>query len=198
MIYFDNIYVMVALVLFFFMMLIYLKIKRKKNNMYLFCFFIMYIYVCEIINLTQFPIYASENMRTVMGGQNVWREMNLLPLKTLSEGLSIDMLQNVLMTVPLGIGLPFLIRCSWKKITFAGILAGVLCEIGQLFVALWVGFTFRHVNIDDVILNLTGALLGYAFFKAFSCVFRKNYEKLKIFPDFLLVYVLNVCNEDTK
>lgn len=196
--YFDNIFIISALGIILFVLLIYLKMKRKKNSMYLLCFLIMYIYMCEIINLTQFPIYASEGMRSAMGGQNVWREMNLFPFKTISGNLSSDILLNVVMTIPLGIGLPFLTHCSWKKIAFAGILIGVLCEMGQLLVALWAGFTFRHVNIDDVILNIIGTLLGYAVFKVFKYVFRRSYEKFKISPNFFLTYILKVCDEDVQ
>lgn len=193
--YFDNIYILAGLFFLFLILAGYLKVKRKKSNVYLLCFLLMYIYVCELINLTQFPIYASEGMREAMGGQNVWKEMNLIPFKSIREGFTIDVFLNIIMTIPLGFALPFLTRCSWKKIVAAGLAVGAICETGQLLSALWAGFTFRHVNIDDMILNFLGALLGYALFKVFSYVFRWGYQKLKIGPNVFLSFIMDVCNE---
>lgn len=81
--YFDSIYVIGGLALLFLILLAFLKFMKRKSNMYLLCFSVMYIYLCVVLDLTQFPIYASEGMKAAMGGQNVWREMNLIPLKTI-------------------------------------------------------------------------------------------------------------------
>ena len=83
--YFDSIYVIGGLALLFLILLAFLKFMKRKSNMYLLCFSDMYIYLCVVLDLTQFPIYASEGMKAAMGGQNVWREMNLIPLKTIGE-----------------------------------------------------------------------------------------------------------------
>lgn len=155
----------------------------------------MYIYICKLIDLTQFPIYTSEGMREALGGQNVWREMNLVPFKTVLEEFSLDILMNIIMTIPLGFGVAFLIRCTWRRILAIGIIIGVCAELGQLLSALWAGFTFRHVNIDDTIMNLLGTVLGYLLFKIFSKIFRWSYQKFKINSNSFLEYVLNVCND---
>ena len=81
--YFDSVYVIGGLALLFLILLAFLKFMKRKSNMYLLCFSVMYIYLCVVLDLTQFPIYASEGMKAAMGGQNVWREMNLIPLKTI-------------------------------------------------------------------------------------------------------------------
>ena len=112
------------------------KNSKKKSNLYLLAFLVMYVYVCKVIDLTQFPVYASEEMRAAMGGQNVWKEMNLIPFKTIMESFSNDVFLNIIMTMPLGFGLPFLVRCSWKRIAFSGLTAGFLFEAGQLVTAL--------------------------------------------------------------
>lgn len=163
-----------------------------------FVYSIIYVYLCNVVNITQFPIYASEEMRKAMGGQNVWREMNLIPFKETISNFSAEALLNILMAMPLGFGLPFIDRCSWKKITLAGSLLGVLCEAGQFLSALWAGFTFRHVNIDDVILNLVGTLLGYALFKVFKILFKGGVTKLKPEMNVFLHYIACICDEKSK
>nr|WP_296063984.1 VanZ family protein [uncultured Mediterraneibacter sp.] len=195
--YFDSFYVIGGLALLFLILLAFLKFMKRKSNMYLLCFSVMYIYLCVVLDLTQFPIYASEGMKAAMGGQNVWREMNLIPLKTIVTDFSMESVLNIIMTIPLGFGLSFLMRCSWRKIMLSGLLVGGCAEAGQLLTALWVGFTFRHVNIDDILLNIIGVLVGYGLFKIFRNVFQWGYKKLETNSNAFLSYIKCVCDENS-
>ena len=85
------------------------------------------------------------------------------------------------MTIPLGFGLPFLIKASVKKVFIIGVLAGLILELGQLSSALYAGYTFRSVDIDDLILNLSGTLIGYlVLFKLFKLIFVYLVKKFDI------------------
>ena len=195
--YFDSVYVIGGLALLFLILLAFLKFMKRKSNMYLLCFSVMYIYLCVVLDLTQFPIYASEGMKAAMGGQNVWREMNLIPLKTIVTDFSMESVLNIIVTIPLGFGLSFLMRCSWRHIMLSGLLVGGRAEAGQLLTALWVGFTFRHVNIDDILLNIIGVLLGYGVFKIFRNVFQWGYKKLETNSNAFLSYIKCVCDDNS-
>ena len=157
----------------------------------------MYIYLCVVLDLTQFPIYASEGMKAAMGGQKVWREMNLIPLKTIVTDFSMESVLNIIVTIPLGFGLSFLMRCSWRQIMLSGLLVGGCAEAGQLLTALWVGFTFRHVNIDDILLNIIGVLVVYGVFKIFRNVFQWGYKKLETNSNAFLSYIKCVCDDNS-
>ena len=191
--YFDSVYVIGGLALLFLILLAFLKFMKRKSNMYLLCFSVMYIYLCVVLDLTQFPIYASEGMKAAMGGQNVWREMNLIPLKTIVTDFSMESVLNIIVTIPLGFGLSFLMRCSWRQIMLSGLLVGGCAEAGQLLTALWVGFTFRHVNIDDILLNIIGVLLGYGVFKIFRDLKKKMTVIDKVFPEEIRNFLKVVC-----
>ena len=195
--YFDSVYVIGGLALLFLILLAFLKFMKRKSNMYLLCFSVMYIYLCVVLDLTQFPIYASEGMKAAMGGQNVWREMNLIPLKTIVTDFSMESVLNIIVTIPLGFGLSFLMRFSWRQIMLSGLLVGGCAEAGQLLTALWVGFTFRHVNIDDILLNIIGVLLGYGVFKIFRNVFQWGYKKLETNSNAFLSYIKCVCDDNS-
>ena len=136
-------------------------------------------------------------MKAAMGGQNVWREMNLIPLKTIVTDFSMESVLNIIVTIPLGFGLSFLMRCSWRQIMLSGLLGGGCAEAGQLLTALWVGFTFRHVNIDDILLNIIGVLLGYGVFKIFRNVFQWGYKKLETNSNAFLSYIKCVCDDNS-
>lgn len=78
-----------------------------------------------------------------------------------------NLLGNVLLFVPLGIFLPSL----WRNITWKGMLAvalgfSVTLEIFQLF---FIGTP----DVDDVILNSLGAILGYGAFLYFVSMVKK-------------------------
>lgn len=143
--YFDSVYVIGGLALLFLILLAFLKFMKRKSNMYLLCFSVMYIYLCVVLDLTQFPIYASEGMKAAMGGQNVWREMNLIPLKTIVTDFSMESV----------------------------------------------------LNIDDILLNIIGVLVGYGVFKIFRNVFQWGYKKLETNSNAFLSYIKCVCDDNS-
>jgi glycopeptide antibiotics resistance protein len=191
--YFFNIYVLGTIGVLFCILLILLKKIGKKSNVYLLFFAIMYIYLCAVIDVTQFPIYATDGMRVAMGGQNVWREMNLIPFQSIIQSPSIDAILNIIMTIPLGFGLPFLVKTGWKRVVLSGVGIGIAIEIVQLISALIIGFTFRNVNIDDVIMNLFGTIAGYILFLFFKHFFLWGYHRLAINNNSFLDYVADTC-----
>lgn len=85
--------------------------------------------------------------------------LNLVPTALFTKELVLSLL-NVAMFVPLGFFLPLL----WKKFRrlkntlLFGVGATVFIELAQLF-------TYRATDINDVITNTAGALLGYLLFR---------------------------------
>lgn len=93
--------------------------------------------------------------------------INVIPLKTIrgyftikgSENYYINIVGNVVMFVPFGFGLPFL----WKKmnkffpLNLTLLFVPVFVETVQLFIG-------RSVDIDDVILNFAGGIIGALFY----------------------------------
>ena len=80
---------------------------------------------------------------------------------------------NVLMTIPLGIMLPFIWSTmrKWWKVTLTGLLLSFGIEFTQLF-------TWRVSATSDLIMNTLGALLGYLIFMIFfSWALRSDVTK---------------------
>ncbi|MCL2606702.1 MAG: VanZ family protein [Coriobacteriia bacterium] len=67
---------------------------------------------------------------------------------------------NIAMTVPLGLFLSALwpTMRSWKRIALAGFCFSLAIELSQLF-------TMRGTNVDDLIANTLGVVVGYSLFK---------------------------------
>lgn len=148
----------------------------------------MYVYMCNVIKLTQFPFYVDDLQREAFGGQNVWREMNLIPFRyTFTK----ENFFNILMTVPLGFGSPFVIKCSFTKTLIVGSVTGIMLELGQLLSAIYAGYTFRYVDINDVLYNLIGVLIGFFVFKLFKIIFNACVKKYNIKFNSILKHISN-------
>jgi glycopeptide antibiotics resistance protein len=74
---------------------------------------------------------------------------------------------NVLVLVPFGLLLPFasLGLGRFRRMLLAGLAFSVAIELAQLAISVGMGYTYRVSDIDDVILNLAGVLLGYAAYR---------------------------------
>lgn len=89
--------------------------------------------------------------------------INLVPLRTIrgyfsiqgSDSYYVNIIGNIVMFIPLGLGLPLL----WKRMhnffrfNAAILLIPVMIELIQLFI-------WRSVDIDDVLLNFIGGTIG--------------------------------------
>ena len=115
-------------------------------------------------------------------------KINLIPFA--SDGF-FTYIMNIIMLMPLG----FLIPYIWKnyrniyKVAVIGFLFSFFIEISQIP-------TNRAVDIDDLIMNTIGTVLGYAIWKGIGKVlFSKNEEKRtqdlsKIEP---IIYLVSAC-----
>lgn len=100
---------------------------------------------------------------------SVWASINLVPSHTVVElvrdfpqQIVGQLVGNVLLFVPLGFLLPRLFAgCRrFSRTAIAGLVASVGIELVQ-FVLLVTNTSHRKVDVDDVILNVAGACLGY-------------------------------------
>ena len=73
---------------------------------------------------------------------------------------------NVLTLAPFGFLLPFAAPrlASWRRMALAALLFPLAIELSQLAVSLALGYSYRVAEVDDVLLNFVGVLLGYALF----------------------------------
>lgn len=98
-----------------------------------------------------------------VGGFSPWR-FNLIPFHTIKIYLArahigvflVNIVGNILMFAPIGVCVPLLWRRmrGFFRITLLGIAVSCGIELLQIL-------TLRSVDIDDVILNSLGVLLGY-------------------------------------
>lgn len=170
-------------------MVTFLRLKKKKSLVYLIFFTIFYVYIVKVLDFTQFPIYLTESMRANIG-QNVWTNMNLIPLFTITQKTIMTSVLNVLVTIPFGFGLPFISNLRMRQVVLAGLITSITLEVLQLFTAFGAGFTFRVVDINDIIFNTLGVAIGYTLFIGFIRGYRFLLSKWGIPQNPILKYIV--------
>lgn len=122
------------------------------------------VFLVKVMVFKEIPVIRVGQIMLNFGGTQDG-QANLIPFKTIlpymlgDKGLiiaGINLVGNIALLVPLGFVLPFLYRSlTWKTATVIGIVSGLTIEVLQ---------TVLHVgifDIDDVILNALGFVLGY-------------------------------------
>jgi glycopeptide antibiotics resistance protein len=78
---------------------------------------------------------------------------------------------NILMFMPMGLFLPLLYKKRFVKMLVVAALSSCCIEFIQ-YLNMYIGY-YRYVDIDDVILNTSGAIIGFWLYKVFFHA-RKN------------------------
>jgi glycopeptide antibiotics resistance protein len=123
--------------------------------------------------------------------RSVWASVNLVPARTI-VGIVRDhrgmvawqLFGNVALFVPLGFLLPLLsTRYRRFALTAAvGLSVSVSIELLQLAMLLML-MSRRSVDVDDVILNVTGACLGYAIWRGAHALARPSAKGSAVLED---------------
>lgn len=132
------------------------------------------LYIGWLVSATLFPIPVREAViRAEAMGQGL--HVSLVPLasirETLATGTSFAQLWliggNVLTLAPLGFLLPFALPrlATWRRMAAVAFVVPLCIELAQLGVSLVVGYSYRVTEVDDLLLNFAGVLLGCAMYR---------------------------------
>ncbi len=170
------------------------RYKRKKSLVYLLFFTLFYIYLFKVLDYTLFQFqslvflkYFIPNLQ--LQGQEAGREINLVPLLTLTQDDLKTSFLNILLFIPFGFGLPFITRYRMKKIVVVGLIFSVLIELSQLITGLVAKITFRVTDVNDVIFNTAGVVIGYILFVIFIRMYRYATHNKNFSSNSILHYI---------
>lgn len=145
--------------------------RRKWTMFYWVCFALFWMYLLAVVSVTIFPIPISDNLLALWTkGPFMFTlaHINLLPFNyfTFFNKYVVvrELVRNVILTIPFGIGIPFLMPLNKKERFWLALAPGLWIEAAQLLVSLSLAGTYRAIDITDVILNTLGVWIGYALF----------------------------------
>ena len=158
------------------------KAKKTKTNW--FREITLFAFVVFLVGLASQTIIPK--FETGVNGFNIVKsgihETNLIPFKVLFETYNevvvngyinyflINFLGNIILFIPFGLIIPLLWKTSTTKTLIIGFCSSLFIELCQLFLT-------RGTDVDDLILNTTGVLLGILVFKFLQKHCKKLVEK---------------------
>lgn len=178
-----------------YLLLFILWIVYKKKPTTILFNTLFYFYIVAVISVTLLPLPIDQSTIETsksVGGLDV---NNYIPFMFVEESLfrltpvandpfpyefRVQMVirqvgGNILLGMPFG----FLAPLVWEKINtfpkalFAGFLFSLGIETTQFLISMYLGYFYRVIDVDDLILNTIGAALGYVCFKLFLPLLRK-------------------------
>lgn len=132
-----------------------------------------HLVVLASVALFPLPVDAA-----LIAGGRAWaartagESLNLVPFVTIGSAVAgygggearAVALLNLLVLAPAGVYLPILVPRlrSWRMFLPSAIVIGGSIEAAQAGISFLLGFRYRHLDVDDWILNAIGLVLGYA------------------------------------
>ncbi len=164
-----NLLILLVVFLTWLGLIFFLRMRKQKSYQYLALFTLFFIYIVKVLDYTLFQFqsllllkYFLPNL--MMRGQTADKALNLIPLITLtSQDLKTSLL-NILLMIPFGFGLPFMSNFRMKKIVLIGFCFSLAIELTQLLTGVLAKTTFRVADVNDLIFNTLGVVIGYLLF----------------------------------
>lgn len=143
----------IPITLFFLMLFIFIGKKNKEKIFFYICAVIAVVYINFAIKLSMFPILIEDIPEFDISYNINWSSLNLISCWKHN-------LLNMLLTFPIGFGMPFLLKKSFRKNIIVAVLCGMCFELCQLLIL----YVLKPINIffdiNDLISNVLGVLIG--------------------------------------
>jgi glycopeptide antibiotics resistance protein len=142
------------------------------------------VYLVVLIRLSVLPgvtpgSHGSEISVSLIPFQSIGLYFNVFLRYGMAGVFAVNILGNILLLLPMGFFLPYFMRRKtrwWKMLLIsAGLSAGI--ELVQFLLAALGWDSGRVVDIDDVILNALGGLMGYWVYLAAEAVRKKAEQR---------------------
>lgn len=178
-IYFDEKAIILTVVVIYIIMMLAIKFLFKKDFLFLVLSTLAYGYIVMVVYYTIFPIYIPDfYAKQEMGGFSYSYNVNLLPFKGLADfdwkDNLMSMILNVIMCIPFGFLVPLLTSFKFKGTVLATLIFSVTIELIQLFSGLIIDFSERRADVNDIISNTIGGIIGYFLFVLFIEIIKRH------------------------
>jgi glycopeptide antibiotics resistance protein len=179
---------------------------EMKNRIFLSFVLLAYVVILiKVMVLKDVPGLRFGHVVLHFGGTQTG-DSNLIPFKTILPYLFgdggifigwLNILGNIALLMPVGFLLPFLLKkINWKHIVLMATASGLLIEGAQLILRVGI------FDIDDVILNGLGVVVGYWTYLLFEKIMQSSYKRVAVVGlsalSFAFVFALLVFIKENK
>jgi glycopeptide antibiotics resistance protein len=159
-------------------------LSRKRGWKYLAGLILLGLYLIVVIEEIFFPIPLPGNWPHNLTWKDTIQalsQINLIPFRYSGTYNSLssyrpllkDIIGNILLTIPVGLGFSFLTPLRGKTVIFLALGVGLTMEGIQLLMKLLLGVFYHVVDINDVLMNALGILAGYESYRLTSWIVSK-------------------------
>jgi glycopeptide antibiotics resistance protein len=120
--------------------------------------------------------------------------MNFIPFyfSSYTREIFFNNLLNIFLTIPFGFGINFVKDIKKQNLLWSAILVGLTIETLQFIISLSIGFPYRTIDINDIIMNALGVIVGFCIFKFFGLLYIKLTKRYDIQHAGLSAYIENI------
>ena len=150
--------------------------KRKANKLTYIFIYASTVYILLVLSITMLPITVIskeelEEMRSHFGKYISY--FQLVPFKTILGVGKFNFFRQIIGNIILFVPLPTIIKMNNQKLTglkiiLIGMLSSVGVELMQLIIDIVTRYPSHIADIDDVILNSIGVVIGYGIYIAIN------------------------------
>ncbi|WP_316274515.1 VanZ family protein [Bacillus halotolerans] len=201
----DSAFLLPYLMVLYFCFIFYRLIRRvlyKKGRLPIhkhIVIFCLLVYFFNLISVTLFPIPIDTVLIKDMRDDTYIPFVsgnNFIPfyffVDIYHEGLQYYVIRsiggNLILLMPVGLLFPLLFnKSNVKRILLTGFFISLFIELIQLSFSVYIGTIYRSFDVDDLILNTLGTLIGYWFFYILrtlvgklNCRIKKNSSSINI------------------
>lgn len=101
-------------------------------------------------------------------------------------------IENIVLTIPFGFGINFLVRIKPIRFVWLAPAVGFGFEFSQLVISLVFRSGFRTSDINDVMLNAIGVLIGYTLFRVFALAYLKIADHFQLKSKWLFADIYDI------
>ncbi|WP_369679014.1 VanZ family protein [Bacillus sp. X2(2017)] len=194
----DSSFLLPFLMVLYFCFLVYRLIKRalfKKDGLPIhkhIVIFCLLVYFFNLISVTLFPLPVDAGLIKDMRYDSYLPFVsgnNFIPfyffVDVYHEGLQFYVIRsiggNLILLLPVGFLFPLLFEKlnNLKKILLIGFFISLFIELTQLSYSVYIKSVYRSFDVDDLMLNTLGTLLGYWFFYMLSMYYKRLANRYK-------------------
>lgn len=160
-----------------------LLLVKKVSLLYFMYLLLFSIYISGVISVVFFPFPIQKELIADTITDNLGEVNNFIPFKVFWDQGGLDftfalsniikqVLGNVILFIPLGFFISLFKNVKLIHVFMLGFFCSLTIELLQGVAGLYLGFFYRSMDIDDVIFNTLGAIIGYFIFRWFKPILR--------------------------
>jgi glycopeptide antibiotics resistance protein len=170
--------------------MIFMIRQRRRGWLYELLSILFGLYIIAVLDAVFFPIMIPDNWPANLNAADTRRALQQVHWIPFHFGSPIsssayaeanmqrfrwfDIIGNILLTIPLGFGLTYFVPLKTRAIVWVALAAGIFFEGTQLLIKLVCGVYYHTVDINDVIWNGSGVLLGYIAYRLLKYLVAKR------------------------